>query len=178
VGNIAAVLSALLLLATIAAWVRSYFVSDAATWTSQKAMILGAGWGAGKIDLVSARCDTSAFVETPDSLAMQKPKAGWEFQHTRPPNLDDWTLVPPEHEVRFLGAEIRSGKVLFFYVRDVTVPIWMLVVVFGIGPLAWLVRRWRRRGPGFCAGCGYDLRATPGRCPECGAELQPEFSGP
>jgi len=55
----------------------------------------------------------------------------------------------------------------------VGVPCWLLLLVFS-APLWWRWHRRRRRGrlatAGRCRTCGYDLRATPDRCPECGAE--------
>jgi hypothetical protein len=51
-------------------------------------------------------------------------------------------------------------------------PHWMAVALFGLTPAVWLatfVRKRRRLANGLCRHCGYDLRATPDRCPECGA---------
>ena len=55
--------------------------------------------------------------------------------------------------------------------HNVMVPDWALVVPTAICPGFWLVtfRRSRRRTELYCCTCcGYDLRATPYQCPECG----------
>jgi len=56
---------------------------------------------------------------------------------------------------------------------SIAVPYWSLAVVVGIPLVGWAIRRhrWARRVSGvFFPICGYDLRATPERCPECGTE--------
>jgi hypothetical protein len=56
--------------------------------------------------------------------------------------------------------------------NEVAVSYWVLFLVSGIWPGLWMWSWWRRRrrfGEGRCQKCGYDLRASPERCPECGA---------
>jgi len=53
-----------------------------------------------------------------------------------------------------------------------SVPHWFLGVVLLLSPARWILSRlvtWRRRRAGQCPACGYDLRASGERCPECGA---------
>lgn len=68
-----------------------------------------------------------------------------------------------------VSARIPVNKQLFL-----STPLWSLAILFAILPTIDLIRslrrnrRRKRRLAGFCAQCGYDLRATPHRCPECG----------
>jgi hypothetical protein len=59
--------------------------------------------------------------------------------------------------------------------RAYSLPHWIVALVVGLYPLIVLTRfvrrqilRWRRRKTVQCLNCGYDIRATPDRCPECG----------
>ena len=52
---------------------------------------------------------------------------------------------------------------------SVAFPLWFPAALFAVLPAARLYRRVRRKHPpGHCRRCGYDLRATLARCPECG----------
>lgn len=55
--------------------------------------------------------------------------------------------------------------------RDARLPLWLPLAIFGVLPTAKFLhwRKLRRRvARGQCPRCGYDLRASPDRCPECG----------
>ena len=181
-GNLAlrvlAGVSFLLLLATVVGLVRSYFVADGFSWTTRAATVYSLKWDRGRVDLVRAVADASAFVETEDSLAFEKPAAGFEYSAAAPGQPEGWGiggLGTPERSVEWLGVRYHAGDVLMFQAQELSFP-----MVYAIGAFALLpgvmFERWRRRRRGArrrratrCVRCGYDLRATPERCPECGA---------
>ena len=80
--------------------------------------------------------------------------------------VNPWEAQGFDGHIRFLyDGTFQEG--------ENSVPLWIFALPFPIvlGARLWVERVKRRPARGRCARCGYDLRATPDRCPECGMVL-------
>jgi hypothetical protein len=99
--------------------------------------------------------------------------------------IDDWL---DEHSPELVSLYLQLGVLAVLvgawllrrHLGSVLIGVW---VVGGLGVgVEWYRRRhvarqeFRRRN-GICLRCGYDLRATPERCPECGTVPEPLPAG-
>jgi hypothetical protein len=171
--NFITLVSLLMCLAATVLWVRSYWSSDSIIREGPAETLVGSESG----QLVLNRSYPGE--------AGRATAPGWRFQTFPTPEREEFVYTNGrQFRYRALGFEIASYRPIphtmwasgipFTSVRYWTagVPHWFAVGVLALPPALWLRRRQRRRHArraGLCASCGYDLRASPGRCPECGA---------
>ncbi len=74
-------------------------------------------------------------------------------------------------EGHFSGFKNQGRAPPDFRFQWIAMPCWVLAAAPALLPVMWMRRHLvirRNHGPGYCSQCGYDLRATTDRCPECG----------
>ena len=177
--------SLLLCVAACVLWVRSYFRRDVVGLTTLSPE--GANWYYREIYLSPADSGVRLHV---NGYLMSTPTLSSRWSTPAPNGF--WRVYPPrpqeQHRERFpasLGFDVESRsrsvpppgvapvapEVIYTDWLNVRVPYWLPTLAAALLPSAWLFRRRRRltraRG-GRCLSCGYDLRASQGRCPECG----------
>ena len=160
--NALTVLSLLLALAAAALWVRSYWVGDGFVWKPSDA------------DRAYYRAYVGRGVARVGGGAYPFDRTGhFDYGADRPPTRP--TGFHPRCFAARLGFDYHRGSDAQGQpFVDVLFPIWALLLCAAVLPSCRVVslrrdlRSRRRSAAGACTSCGYDLRATPERCPECG----------
>jgi hypothetical protein len=115
-------------------------------------------------------------------LATRSHNSGIPTQRASPPCyasnlLSRFEPTPTEKKSRFLGLTLTRVSRPYQHWQTFTIPLWLLLPLLLILPSTSLLnflKSRRRRKLNLCPSCGYDLRATPSRCPECGAIVHRE----
>jgi hypothetical protein len=163
--TLAAGVSAVLCLASAVGWADSYRNARMVFWNS------GHPRGSAETSTVAATSvrGITHFSRLRLPVAPRSPVRPHEFQLGTHPvgsviiSPDRWSRAGFQYQS--VRRPDRAGHIF-------SAPYWFWLVAGAVLPSWWIIRYRRvrrRRAAGCCPACGYDLRATPDRCPECGA---------
>ena len=181
--NLLRALSLLLCVAVVALWVRSDRVCDIAVYFRE------GGWY-GRVLSQHGRVTFQAAPHCPFS------GGGLYLAHTPAPAAVGFSGAPLIGSDGVRWEQLTSGGLPGLISSplytiggpsrtsaNVWVPHWALAAVTAAAP-TWRIasllrsRAHARAKRGLCPSCGYDLRATPGRCAECGTAPTPQPTTP
>jgi hypothetical protein len=166
-----AILSSICFVAALSVWIRSSCSSDTILWSNDT------NWKMGDIYWVDGYLNVGYLS---GNIAWGFPP-GIHFSKNDYPDIAVWAA--PAHGWSgwgggMVGVQIGHHRRVYrrptsdrFSVTYLVMPLWIITAVTGTLPAVFAVRHFKKGTQsltGLCAHCGYDLRATPDRCPECG----------
>ena len=156
-------------MASAGLWVRGHRTADSYTWESPpdrtQLRIISTD---GAIVIAHTRLLRQGIV-------FEKNSVGFRSRPSFPAlPLRDYTatLLP--------GVRYGLGQTQYSEMRWLAIRAWLICLSTFLLPVWWAKRYWMsdgRRAHGQCPTCGYDLRATPERCPECGTAIPAHAAG-
>ena len=184
------VMYSLLFLGLVAEYARSFWFHDRFNYHPRASRLanlssINVNMGSGILILDRQKATSTEYPLVPHTPV----PSHWEFGSRRidrdqPAN---WGYFNESQGIRLLwtfGVEKKDrfydfgfGNSMTYYERGVCFPCWVLLVPMGLVlgiRIKGVVERRRRLRDGLCMQCGYDLRATSDRCPECGAMIHLE----
>jgi hypothetical protein len=181
--NATTVVSVALCLASVGLWARSYFRWDeyfrriTVVWDGEHTKISAEhmewfGWSRGNLYIGGFHPPLRYWYGS-DPVGTHT-RSGWSTDAplSRVELDESWADVGPLSALRprwsVLGLTYTTKP---GHLSELRVPLWLPAALTFLMP-AMRALRWKNRRRKHCAGlcllCGYDLRATPNRCPECG----------
>jgi hypothetical protein len=179
--NLAAAMSVVLCAVTVVLWVRSYWTVDnfgvegveaVGHWqrggfVCSRSGTLGAEWWLRDNGGWRSRSATGWGYDSWPIRSVETPHSWWR----------GFSYEAESFNNALMTSDGRPAPVHMTYSHSLTVPHWFVLLLAVLPSAFWLggrARRRRRLRENLCLACGYDLRATPNACPECGTQAKPQ----